>query len=387
MRRALITGFLIFAAPAWAQQSSTGDQLDALNSEIENRKSRRAELQAEAQALQAQQKALQKRTIALARDLQNIDAERDRLEDRLSELAVSESQLDEALQQDRAALSKLLAGLQAMQKQPAPAFAVHADDALGAVQGALVMASIVPNMQSRADDLRDRLTELAALRARMDRQSQALITAEQDAATARADLDKALADKAEAENKARRAARGEAAIIARLVDEARDLRDLSRRLQNRSGGAVFGGSAFGKARGLLPLPVTGQVVGRFGQRNENGVRQQGLSIMARAGAQINAPYDGLVLYSGPFRQYGEIVIINLAEGFQMILAGLAGSGVFVGQEILAGEPIGVLAGDDLDRAGHENHQLGSSTSGRSQLYMELRFDGQPIDPSPWLRSG
>ena len=82
----------------------TGDQLDALNSEIENRKGRRAELQAEAQALQAQQKALQKRTIALARDLQNIDAERDRLEDRLSELAVSESQLDEALQQDRAAL-------------------------------------------------------------------------------------------------------------------------------------------------------------------------------------------------------------------------------------------------------------------------------------------
>ncbi|MGB2564717.1 MAG: hypothetical protein ACPIGE_07790, partial [Parvibaculales bacterium] len=189
MRRALIIGFLIFAAPAWAQQSGTGDKLDALNSEIENRKSRRAELQAEAQALQAQQKALQKRTIALARDLQNIDAERDRLEDRLSELAVSESQLDEALQQDRAALAKLLAGLQAMQKQPAPAFAVHADDALGAVQGALVMASIVPNMQGRADDLRDRLTELAALRARMDRQSEALIIAEQDAATARTDLD------------------------------------------------------------------------------------------------------------------------------------------------------------------------------------------------------
>jgi len=387
MRRAFIFGFFILAAPAWAQQSGAGGKIDALNSEIENRKSRQAELQAEAQALQGQQKALQKRTIALARDLQNIDAKRDRLEDRLSELAVSESQLDEALQQDRAAMAKLLAGLQAMQKHPAPAFAVHADDALEAAQGALVMASIVPDMQSRADDLRDRLTELAALRARMDRQSQALIAAEQDAETARAGLDKALAAKAAAENKLRRAARGEAAIIARLVDEARDLRDLSRRLQDRHDGTFFAGSAFGKARGLLPLPVTGQVVGRFGQRNENGVRQQGLSIMARAGAQINAPYDGLVLYSGPFRQYGEIVIINLADGFQMILAGLAGSGVFVGQEILAGEPIGVLAGDHLDRAGHENHQLGSSTSGRSQLYMELRFDGQPIDPSPWLRSG
>ena len=387
MKRALILSFLLFAGPLGALPAAANDKLEALNSEIENRKNRQAELQAEAQALQAQQKALQKRTIALARDLQNIDAERDRLEDRLAELAVSESQLDEALQNDRAALAKLLAGLQAMQKQPAPAFAVHAEDALLAVQGALVMASIVPNMQDRADELRDRLTELAALRARMDRQSEALIIAEQDAATARADLDTALAAKAQAEKKIRRAARSEAAAIARLVDEARDLRDLSRRLQNRRGSTAFAGSAFGNARGLLPLPVTGRVVGRFGQRNENGVRQQGVSIAARAGAQINAPYDGLVLYSGPFRQYGDIVILNLADGFQMILAGLADSGVFVGQEILAGEPIGVLAGDDFVHEGHENHQLGSSTSGRSQLYMELRFDGQPIDPAPWLKSG
>jgi septal ring factor EnvC (AmiA/AmiB activator) len=303
------------------------------------------------------------------------------LEDRLAELAVTENQFDEALQNDRAALARLLAGLQAMQKQPAPAFAVHAEDALSAVQGAVVMAAVVPGMQERADELRDRLTELAALRARMDRQSEALITAEQDAATARADLDKALRDKAAAEKKTRLAAAREAEAIARLVAEARDLRDLSRRLETRTAGR-FKGSAFGDARGLLPLPVTGQVVAGFGQRNENGVRQQGLSISGRPGAQINAPYDGLVLYSGPFRQYGEIVIISLADGFQMILAGLADSGVYVGQEILAGEPVGVLSGTQS----HENHHLGSSTSGRSQLYMELRFDGRPIDPSPWLKA-
>jgi septal ring factor EnvC (AmiA/AmiB activator) len=385
MKRALPLILMLLIAPVWAQDKTPRDtdqkKLDALNAEIENRKSRQATLKAAAARLREQQKALQRRTIALARDLQNIDAERDRLEDRLAELAVTENQFDEALQNDRAALARLLAGLQAMQKQPAPAFAVHAEDALSAVQGAVVMAAVVPGMQERADELRDRLTELAALRARMDRQSEALITAEQDAATARADLDKALRDKAAAEKKTRLAAAREAEAIARLVAEARDLRDLSRRLETRTAGR-FKGSAFGDARGLLPLPVTGQVVAGFGQRNENGVRQQGLSISGRPGAQINAPYDGLVLYSGPFRQYGEIVIISLADGFQMILAGLADSGVYVGQEILAGEPVGVLSGTQS----HENHHLGSSTSGRSQLYMELRFDGRPIDPSPWLKA-
>ncbi len=383
-------------APIMTHAIAQDKKLDALNSEIENRKARQAELQAEADRLKAQQKRLRQRVIALAKDLQNIDAERDRLEERLAELAVTENRFDEALQQDRAALSRLLAGLQAMQKQPAPAFAVHADDALAAVQGAVVMAAVVPGMQARADELRDRLTELAALRRRMDRQSEALIVAERDAATARGDLDKALAAKTKAETKARRAAQREAAEIRKLVREARDLRDLASRLANRKTANIPApsGEGFGRARGFVPLPVAGQVIGRFGEANENGVVRQGLDITARAGAQITAPYDGVVLYSGPFRQYGEIVILSLTDGFQMILAGMADSGAYVGQELLAGEPIGRLgfadegphAANGAENHGDEKHRFGSSSSGRSQLYMELRFDGRPIDPMPWLKT-
>ncbi len=396
MKRLILILCLIgaaFSGSHYASAMAQDKKLDALNDEIENRKARQAELQAEADRLKSQQKRLRQRVIVLAKDLQNIDAERDRLEERLSELAVTENRFDEALQQDRAALSRLLAGLQAMQKQPAPAFAVHADDALAAVQGAVVMAAVVPGMQARADELRDRLTELAALRRRMDRQSEALIIAERDAATARADLDQALAAKTTAETKARQAAEREAAEIRKLVREARDLRDLARRLANRKTANIPAptGDGFARARGLVPMPVAGQVVGRFGEANENGVVRQGLDITARAGAQITAPYDGVVMYSGPFRQYGEIVILSLTDGFQMILAGMADSGAYVGQELLAGEPIGRLG--SFDHEGHqqegahgqEKHRFGTSSSGRSQLYMELRFDGRPIDPMPWLK--
>jgi septal ring factor EnvC (AmiA/AmiB activator) len=280
-----------------------------------------------------------------------------------------------------------------MQQQPAPAFAVHAEDALKAVQGAISVAAVVPHMQSRADGLRDRLTELSAIRRRMDKQSAALLVAEQDAAAARRELDVALADKKAAdaalaqkkaaETKKRSAAAREAAAIAKLVREARDLRDLARKLGRRNLDTAppsRGSGAFARARGLVPLPVSGQLASRFGLRNENGVTQKGVMIAARAGAQVTAPYDAQVLYSGPFRQYGEIVILGLEGGFQMILAGLERADGFVGQELLAGEPISILAdGDALGR------ELGASTSGRSQLYMELRFKGDPIDPTPWLK--
>lgn len=366
------------AMPTLAEEAP--QRMDALSDEIKDRRAKQKRLQSEAAQLKAQQVALRKRAIALARDLQNIDADRDRLEARLSELAVIENRLDEDMQRDRAALSQLLAGLQAMQTQPAPAFAVHADDALDAVQGALVMTAVVPTMQARAGDLRDRLTELAAIRRRMDKQSADLLTAEQDAATARADLHLALEEKAKAEKVARAAAAREAQAIAKLVREARNLRDLASKLRARQKAAppVPQSGPFGKARGLVPLPVAGTVVSRFGENNANGVNQRGLSIAARPGAQITAPFDAQVLYSGPFRQYGEIVILSLAGGYQMILAGLTGTQAYVGQDLLAGEPVGVLPSE---------REIGASSVGRSQLYMELRYKGEPIDPTPWLKRG
>ncbi len=366
-------------APAHAQDA----KLDALNDEIRDRKAREQQLKQKALGLMQQKVSLQKRVIALAQDLQNIDAERDRLEQRLGELAVSESQLDANLQQDRVELSKMLAGLQAMHVESPPAFAVHPDDALSAVQGALVLASVVPSMQSRADKLRDQLTELSIIRRRMDDQSDALIIAEKDGAAARQDLNQALAAKSKAEQQARLDADKEASAIARLVKAADSLKDLSQKLQSRARQQgrqqqAASDGRFGSARGLVPMPVSGRIISRFGSPSNIGSAQKGIAIEARPGAQITAPYDARVLYSGPFRQYGSIVILAVEGRYQMILAGMENTTAYVGQELLAGEPIGALP--------EEKSQLGGVSSGRGQLYMELRRDGQPIDPAPWFKT-
>ena len=371
---------VLCSVPAQAQTPSGNRGLDAINSEIKSREQRAAELEAEADMVKQQRKRLQKRIIALAANMRGIDVERTRLEERLGDLALAESQLDARLQADRAALSRTLAGLQAMQVQPPPAFAVHPDDALAAVQGALVMTSIVPTMQLRADDLTDRLSELSAIRRRIDMQSAALVQAEQNAMTARAELDETLARKAAAEKQLRARAENEARAVARLVREARSLRELSQKLAERSRQSAPPGTAsgFNSARGLLPLPVNGEIILDFGSNEANGVAQQGMTIAARAGAQITAPYDGRILYAGPFRQYGGIIILSFDNSYQMILAGMDTTNAYVGQQVLTGEPVGALPGVD-------NLMLSGQLDTRRQLYMELRFDGRPIDPSPWLR--
>lgn len=120
--------------------------------------------------------------------------------------------------------------------------------------------------------------------------------------------------------------------------------------------------------GKMVFPAKGSVVERFGQPNEVGVINKGISIATRKGAQIIATYDGQVAFAGPFRGYGLLLIIDHGEGYHTLLAGMARIDANVGQKLTAGEPVGIMGEDEAKPA----------------LYIELRRQGQPVNPLPWL---
>jgi septal ring factor EnvC (AmiA/AmiB activator) len=125
---------------------------------------------------------------------------------------------------------------------------------------------------------------------------------------------------------------------------------------------------FSQAHGRLPYPARGQVVGAYGQTNEVGNTTKGITIQTRKGAQVIAPYDGQVVFAGPFRGYGLLLIIEHSEGYHTLLAGMAQVDCSVGQKLTAGEPVGVMGQDES----------------KPSLYVELRHGGQPVNPLPWL---
>ncbi|HXP96897.1 MAG TPA: peptidoglycan DD-metalloendopeptidase family protein [Telmatospirillum sp.] len=125
---------------------------------------------------------------------------------------------------------------------------------------------------------------------------------------------------------------------------------------------------FSQAQGEMPFPARGKVTLKFGQPNELGAPSRGISIATRGDAQVVAPYDGQVVFSGPFRGYGLLLIIEHGEGYHTLLAGMSRIDSDVGQHLLPGEPVGVM---------------GQSES-KPVLYVELRRNGQPVNPLPWL---
>ena len=128
--------------------------------------------------------------------------------------------------------------------------------------------------------------------------------------------------------------------------------------------------AFPRQPGGLIQPARGEIAANFGQRTDAFGEGKGLVIATRAGAQVVTPFDGQIVFEGPFRSYGQILIIEHRGGYHTVLAGLARVDVLVGQWLKAGEPVGAMI---------------ETAEGHPQLYVELRRSGQPFDPAPWFK--
>jgi septal ring factor EnvC (AmiA/AmiB activator) len=138
---------------------------------------------------------------------------------------------------------------------------------------------------------------------------------------------------------------------------------------------------FEQAKAQLPLPAQGKRVLAFGERIQTGGgRSKGIVVETRHGAQIVSPTDGWIVYAGPFRAYGQLLIINAGAGYHIVLAGLSQIDVQIGQFVLAAEPVGTMP-PSLRRSA----SVGASSA--PVLYVEFRKDGRPIDPEPWWMTG
>ncbi len=136
---------------------------------------------------------------------------------------------------------------------------------------------------------------------------------------------------------------------------------------------------FIRNKGKLPLPVTGTLVRAYGEPDGYGSASKGLSIATRPQTLVTAPVDGRVLFSGPFRSFQQLLIIDAGHGYHIVLAGMYEVRVVRGQFVLSGEPIARM-GDIPEQSAVPL----TGGAGMPVCYMEIRRGSIPIDPGPWL---
>lgn len=141
-------------------------------------------------------------------------------------------------------------------------------------------------------------------------------------------------------------------------------------------------AAFSTLKGRLSQPVAGDQLIGFGETDSLGSPASGVTFAARGGDVVTAPADASVLYSGPFRSYGQLLILNAGDGYHIVLAGMDRIDVDVGQFVLAGEPVAVMGVRRLASASGSDFAPSVPS-----LYVEFRKDGKPVDPAPWWSDG
>jgi septal ring factor EnvC (AmiA/AmiB activator) len=393
-------------APSAADVLKQHDQeLDAARAQQKVSLEEQGKLKQQIEAISADRAALNQQLIDTAAHVRDVETSIDATQARLRPLDEREQEFRTSLDERRSVIVEILAALQRIGRQPPPALLVKPEDALQAVRTAIMLGAVVPEMRAQADALAGDLAELLRVRKDIDAEKTRLAGDLAVQAREQLRLNMLIDERQQKQTSAEQSLdvqKQQASDLSQKVDNLKDLiarleqnldptarqtRGQARSIEEdatrpdlaalKDPGRMAPAVAFAATRGHLRLPVNGVRIRDFGASDGVGGIQKGLSLATHANADITAPCDGWVVYAGPFRSYGQLLILNAGGGYHVLLAGMERISVDLGQFVLTGEPVAVMGG------GSQVSSAIATGAKQPVLYVEFRKDGTPIDPSPW----
>jgi septal ring factor EnvC (AmiA/AmiB activator) len=350
--------------------------------------------------LVAELDAVRQDGIATARETQPRQARLVALDHELVLLGQDAAARRRGLEESRIEQAQLLGALERLARHPPDQTQPTPGPPLDQVRSQILLAATVPALHAEARALAGEIAATAALRARLAASQDELIALRDTLAHDRERLAKITAHRAELvrqllPDNGKGASQSvkpgpENSDLAQLIertDAAAERREKTLLARARAGLSREKAEAltlaaadptrphnlrsFEGAGGAVLLPVLGTIIIPLDKAENSKPESPGLKVANAPGALVVAPFDGKVVYAGPFHPYELVLIIRHTDGYHSLLAGLGRADSGVGQWVLAGEPVGVMP----DAA---------EPSSGGVIYFELRRDGRPVDPQPWL---
>ena len=383
----LLSGVICMAAGhgvAIPQESVTQEELKSVEDRLEADRRALEAMEAARESARTDLSAVSRQMLAAAQESTRREEQASLIEKRLIDLQVNERMARDKLMADREGLKDLLAALVAASRRKPPALATHPDSATGAIRSAIIMRDMADALEGRSKQLAEDIREYAALLEKVEKE-QSLLDKEESVL---AEKRKEIAELAAIKRAAFEDVSGEAAQLRERVDalarKAENVRTLLANLEQTAPTAPGRKPEIRRQEPKTPtksapisvavldrlgLPATGELVQAFGEPLPTGRKAEGITLRTRTAAQVIAPSDAIIEYAGPFRSYGNMLILRTGDGYHIVLYGLSDIYATLGQAVLAGEPIG---------------RMTSRTDAVPDLHMELRKDGTPEDPEKWM---
>jgi len=332
-----------------------------------------ADLRAAIEALKAA-KTGKDRIAALTATIRAYETGLGALREALRGAAIRENAVEARLNSRRDGLSRVLGVMTGMQTDSAPLMLLHPDGPLGTVRSGMILSAVTPALQAQADALKKDLAEIKTIRSLQEETAATLqqgMAAVQDARVA---LAQAIQDRTDLPTRFQ----NDPEELRALSDNADTLDAFAQGLSKMETDVGPPRGDFGTAKGVLPLPVLGRVVRRAGEADAAGIVRPGLLVATRPAALVTTPWPATIRYRGPLLDYGNVMILEPASGYLLVLAGLGTVYGDTGDVVAEGMPVGLMGGTDGDAA------KAGGADRTETLYIELREKGAAIDPGPWF---
>jgi septal ring factor EnvC (AmiA/AmiB activator) len=325
------------------------------------------------------------RVSALTETITAYEAGLGALRDGLRRAAIREREIRAGFDAKRDHIGRLLGVMSTMERSEGPLLLLHPAGPEGSARSGMVLGAVTPALQAEAQSMQGELEEIATLRALQQNAAQVLEGGLASAQAARTALSQAVAERS--------------ALPGRYLEDPEDLRHLVESADTLEGFATgltdldsdIGPPMedFEGAKGTLPLPVMGSVLRKFNEADAAGIRRPGLVIATAPAALVTAPWPATIRYRGPLLDYGNVMIVEPAAGYLLVLAGLGTVYGETGDVLARGAPIGLMGGTEPGAqefgAGFvQAAQIGGGAGRTETLYMELRQGNTPVDPAQWF---
>ncbi|NYJ12233.1 septal ring factor EnvC (AmiA/AmiB activator) [Rhizobium leguminosarum] len=404
------------AAELAVKRDKTRAELETLSKTISLSGDKVSALQQSIADLEKSTQSIRQALIESAARRKGLDKQILESEKKLADLGVKEDGIRRSLHERRGLLAEVLAALQRMGRNPPPALLVTPDDALASVRSAILLGAVVPGIRKETDKLAGDLASLAALQAASAAEKTGLTATMTNGIEEERRMDLLLAEndklsrsnaaELQAERKRSEELAGKATslegLVASMESEIASVRDAAaaarqaeenRRLmtdEQRAQAKALADSGvpdknriapaypFGELKAKLEVPVAGDILRQFGDADGTGHEAMGMTVATNPETVVTAPADGLVVFAGAFRSYGQMIILDTGDGYHLVLSGMDTINTRQGKFVFSGEPLAVMGAKRVASA----TALALETD-RPTLYIEFRKDGKPVDSRPW----
>jgi septal ring factor EnvC (AmiA/AmiB activator) len=302
----------------------------------------------------------------------------------LRQAAITEEQLSQKLQSRDAEVAQLLGVLQSIGDTSGPKTLLHPQGPTGTARAGMLLAELTPALNARADALRRDLEDVQTLRDLQQDAAGRLQEGLTQVQEARAALNQAMANRVDLPTRFTADPVKMGVLIASTETLGGFASGLAEVITDETAPAA---ASLDMEIGAIPLPVQGLKVRGAGEADAAGVIRPGIIIATRPGAIVTSPTAATIRYVGPLLDMGNVLILEPQADTLFVLTGLDVVYGAAGQVIAPETPVGLMGGTQMAQSGALSPlREGAGTERTETLYIEVRQDNVPQDPTDWFRT-